>query len=222
MTTYATIALPAALGDRLRAVQHLAAAPTTLGEYVAAPDRHRSFIDPSGMYCDSSQSCCGTHAEHEIAMGGVTRRTHCVLDTLLLAALEGATASVRSVSPLSGAVVKLEVGADGVTAEPSSAVMSFGLRNEDGESVFDTLCPYLNAFLARGVSALGRRHPGSDDGRDVRCPGLVLRARSACPGARERGAGWLVLSRDAALEGKYGRRRAPAPWWRRQPVGRSK
>ncbi|MCL4239788.1 MAG: alkylmercury lyase family protein [Dehalococcoidia bacterium] len=146
MTTYATIALPAALGDRLRAVQHLAAAPTTLGEYVAAPDRHRSFIDPSGMYCDSSQSCCGTHAEHEIAMGGVTRRTHCVLDTLLLAALEGATASVRSVSPLSGAVVKLEVGADGVTAEPSSAVMSFGLRNEDGESVFDTLCPYLNAF----------------------------------------------------------------------------
>lgn len=146
MRSYATIPIPAALGERLRAVQALPAVPTTLGDYVAARGRHRSFVDPSRLYCDSGQPCCGVHSQHEITMGGVTRQTHCVLDTLLLASLEGAGASVRSVSPLTAAVVKLEIGRHGVTAEPPSAVMSFGLRKDEGETVFETLCPYVNAF----------------------------------------------------------------------------
>ena len=79
-------------------------------------------------------------------MTGTPRQTHCVLDTLLLAGLEGASASVRSVSPLSGDVVRLEIGRHGVTAEPRSAVVSFGLRNDEGENAFETLCPYVNAF----------------------------------------------------------------------------
>ncbi len=146
MTTYATIPLPADLGQRLRLVQGLQTVPATLGDYVAARGRHRSVVDPSRLYCDSAQSCCGVHSEHEITMTGTTRQTHCVLDTLLLAGLEGASASVRSVSPLSGDVVRLEIGRHGVTAEPRSAVVSFGLRNDEGENVFETLCPYVNAF----------------------------------------------------------------------------
>lgn len=154
MTSYKTIPIPAALGERLRVIQGLQTVPATLGQYVAeraVPATDRSFIDSSRLYCDSAQSCCGVHSQHEIAMMGTTSQTHCVLDTLLLASLEGASASVRSVSPLSGEVVRIEVGSDGIIAEPRSAVMSFGLLKDEGENVFETLCPYVNAFPSDAV-----------------------------------------------------------------------
>ncbi|MGE0600609.1 MAG: organomercurial lyase [Dehalococcoidia bacterium] len=146
MNRYADIPLPTALAERLQAAQGLPRPPATLGEYVAAPE-HRFFVDPSGLYCDSAQSCCGEHSRHEVTIAGATRNTHCVLDTLLLAIIEKAeAASVRSVSPLSGEVVMLEIGSHGVVAGPPAAVITFGLLREGGGTVYETLCPYVNAF----------------------------------------------------------------------------
>lgn len=147
MNRYADIPLPTALAERLQAAQGLSRPPLTLGEYVAAPDRHRSVVDPSRLCCDSSETCCGEHSQHEIAIAGTTRSTHCVLDTLLLAIIDDAeAASIRSVSPLGQQVVTLAVDDGVLTAEPATAVMSFGMRRDGSGTVFETLCPYVNAF----------------------------------------------------------------------------
>lgn len=146
MTSYAGIRIPTAPAGRLQQAQGLPRPPATLGEYATALE-HRFFVDPAGLSCDPSQSCCGEHSQHEITIAGTTRNTHCVLDTLLLAIIEKAeAASVRSVSPLSGEVVMLVIGSQGVVADPPAAVISFGLLREGGVTVYETLCPYLNAF----------------------------------------------------------------------------
>ncbi len=147
MSSYADIRIPTVLAERLRDSQGLMRAPRTLGEYVAAPGRHRSVVDPSRLCCDSFDLCCANHSQHEITIDGSTRSTHCVLDTLLLAIIEDAEAAViRSVSPLGREVVTLTIADWAVTADPPTAVISFGMLREGSGAVFETLCPYVNAF----------------------------------------------------------------------------
>lgn len=149
MTRYSSIPIPTALAERLQASQGLSRPPTTLGEYVVAPRRRRIVVDPSRLCCDSSRACCAYHSEHEITIAGATRYTHCVLDTLLLAMLDQAeAASIRSVSPLGRGVVTLAVANGELTAEPPTAVISFGMQREGDGTVFETLCPYINAFAS--------------------------------------------------------------------------
>lgn len=148
MNRYSDIPLPTALAEKLQAAQGLSRPPMTLGEYATAPDCQFS-VDPAGLCCDSSQSCSCEHGQHEITIAGTTRNTHCVLDTMLLAIVEKADAStVRSISPLSGEVVTLEIGRQGIVADPPAAVITFGLLREGGATVYDTLCPYVNAFAS--------------------------------------------------------------------------
>ncbi|MBE7520635.1 MAG: hypothetical protein HS107_15475 [Thermoflexaceae bacterium] len=122
-------------------------APGTLGEYVAAPGRHRSVVDPIAALLRFLRSCCANHSQHEISIDGATRCTHCVLDTLVLAIMDDAeAAAIRSVSPLGREVVTLTVAEGAVTADPTTAVISFGMLREGSGTVFETLCPYVNAF----------------------------------------------------------------------------
>lgn len=147
MTSYRDIAIPTALAARLQEAQRLPDRPATLGEYVGVPGRHRTIVEPSRLYCESPEMCCGEHSRHEITMDGVTRPTHCVLDTLLLALVEDAdSASVRSFSPPTQEVVTLSIGRGGLVADPPGAVMSFGMRTEGEGTIYETLCPYVNAF----------------------------------------------------------------------------
>lgn len=149
MGSYAEIRIPTVLAERLRDTQGLMRAPRMLGEYVAAPGRHRSVVDPSRLCCDSSDVCCANHSQHEITIGGATRNTHCVLDTLLLAIIDDAeAASIRSVSPLGREVVTLAIADGAVTADPPTAVISFGMLRDGSGTVFETLCPYVNAFAS--------------------------------------------------------------------------
>lgn len=147
MNRYSNTPLPPALAERLQAAQGLAPPPMTLGEYVGAPGRHRSVVDPARLCCDASEACCTDHSQHEITIAGTTRSTHCVLDTLLLAIIDEAeAASIRSVGPLGREVVTLAVSNGELAAEPPTAVISFGMRREGDGTVFETLCPYVNAF----------------------------------------------------------------------------
>lgn len=147
MNRHSDIRLPTVLAKRLQEAQRLSRPPLTLGEYVAAPGRHRSVVDPARLCCDASEACCTDHSQHEITIAGTTRSTHCVLDTLLLAIIDEAeAASIRSVSPLGREVVTLAVSNGELAAEPPTAVISFGMRREGGGTVFETLCPYVNAF----------------------------------------------------------------------------
>jgi len=147
MSSYSEVRIPTVLAERLRDTQGLMRAPHTLREYVAAPGRRRSVVDPSRLCCDSSDLCCANHSQHEITIDGSTRSTHCVLDTLLLAIIDDAEAAViRSVSPLCREVVTLTIVDRAVTADPPTAVISFGMLREGNGTVFETLCPYVNAF----------------------------------------------------------------------------
>lgn len=149
MSSYAEIWIPTVLAERLRNTQGLMRAPRTLREYVAEPGRHRSVVDASQLCCDSSGLCCANHSQHEITIDGSTRSTHCVLDTLLLATIDDAEAAViRSVSPLGREVVTVTIAEGAVTADPPTAVISFGMLREGSGTVFETLCPYVNAFAS--------------------------------------------------------------------------
>lgn len=107
MSDYTAIELPPALADRLQEIHRLPKRPATLGEYVAAASATRGDrrIDPAAL-------CSGDDSRHEVTIEGETSYTHCVLDTLILAALRAAPATVRSTSPVSGEVVTLELGPD--------------------------------------------------------------------------------------------------------------
>lgn len=82
-------------------------------------------------------------------MDGETKYTHCVLDTLLLSVIGNTPATVRSTSPLNSKVVTLHVTPEGVKAEPPEAVMSYGVLREGNGTVYEMLCPYVNAFGSR-------------------------------------------------------------------------
>src|SRR5438477_7737951 len=110
MTSYKEIPIPATLAARLQETQRLPGLPATLGEFVGMPGGRPAAITPATLYCDSSGDCCGEHSRHEITVDGITRATHCVLDTLLLAIHDDdENAWVRSFSPLSHEVVTLSI-----------------------------------------------------------------------------------------------------------------
>lgn len=140
MSVYATKRLPEALAKRLEAISGLAGRAATLGELVGLATSARGAIsDPEAL-------CCADDSRHEIRIGDQTRHTHCVIDSLILPVILGQQAVVRSVSPLSGAVVVLHVRPDGVDVDPAGAVVSFGLSREGSGAFYEVGCPYINAF----------------------------------------------------------------------------
>lgn len=81
-------------------------------------------------------------------VGGQTHRTHCVMDALILPALEGDVGTIRSESPLDRRVVEIRVTPDGAEADPPEAVVSFGVRREGSGTAQEIACPYINAFAS--------------------------------------------------------------------------
>jgi alkylmercury lyase len=138
---YARIAIPADVGDRLRAVFGLEHTPATLGDVVAGL-RHESTVP------DMRELCCAGRSRHEARIGEETYYTHCVMDALMLPFVRGGTAAIRSESPVGG-VIGMTVTSEAVETDVPAAVVSFGAARTDQGAVQQTACPYINAFPSR-------------------------------------------------------------------------
>lgn len=145
MGAYKTRQVPPALGERLQQSYGLPRPPATLGDLTALP-----WPVLGTATIEAAALCREGPSRHEIVIGGESRHTYCVLDTLLLPVIEGLPGTVRSASPLSGEVVELRVTPEQVEASPPEAVISFGVLREGGGTFYETGCPYINAFTSIG------------------------------------------------------------------------
>ena len=83
---------------------------------------------------------------HSFRVGDVQMTTWCAWDTLFLAPVLGATAIVRSSSPVTGETMDFTIGPDGVKSAPEGATVSIVLLDPEGidmdsvESIYMTFC----------------------------------------------------------------------------------
>ncbi len=96
---------------------------------------------------------------HSFWVNGQRMSTWCAEDTLFLPALLGQTATVESMSPLSGESVRLTVGPEGVQrVSPPEAVVSIAIVDPDDttvgsvEAIWMTFCRHIH-FFASGEEA---------------------------------------------------------------------
>src|SRR5262245_6620694 len=116
--------LPIELGQRLRALVGLHAAPPTLERFMAALAAR--FVPSPDQLCATGTS------RHRVTIGGRTFYMNCVLDAVLLPLLTGESAEIASETPVSGSVVRVRVSPAGIEVEPPEAVVSFGVARDEG------------------------------------------------------------------------------------------
>ncbi|NHN46640.1 alkylmercury lyase [Halostella sp. JP-L12] len=143
------------VAERFRVAFGFDEAPETFGEFADATAD--SLAEVNGAL-GVDHLCLAETSRHEARVGDETYHFACVLDALLLPfVLEGdaTTVDVRSESPASDAVVAMTVSREGVSADPESAVVSFGIeadpsppadRADAFEYGYRAFCPYVNAF----------------------------------------------------------------------------
>ena len=135
------VQIPIELGQRLRALCGLDAAPPTLERFLAA-------LAASSFVPSPDQLCATGTSRHRVTIGGRRLYMNCVLDAVLLPLLTGESAEIASESPVSGSVVRARVSPAGIEIEPPEAVVSFGVARDEGIRGSDALCPYINAFVS--------------------------------------------------------------------------
>ncbi len=140
-TKSADMKLPTELGQRLRALLELEAAPATLRGLMAGL--------AARLFVPSEEQLCATAASrHSLRIATRTISMNCVMDALLLPLLNGEEGHISSESPVSGSVVTARVTPDAIEFEPPGAVISFGAARDPALSGSDALCTYINAFLS--------------------------------------------------------------------------
>lgn len=147
--------IPSAVAERLQIVLRLNEPPATL-DVVADTVSH--IFEAAGTSVEFEELCLTGSSRHEARVGDDVHHFRCVLDTLLLPfVLEEPTEfDIRSRSPVSDAVIEMTVGREGISVEPETAVISFGVAAdvEPPDSAkevvsgygYETFCPYVNAF----------------------------------------------------------------------------
>lgn len=127
-----------------------------------------------GVFSDSQQRVtgyCGLSiptafsSPHRFNINGRTLSAWCAWDTLFLPQLLGQAALVDSVSPISGAIVRLTVRAEGIDEiNPAGAQISFLLPDaaEVRKDLVRTFCHFVHYFpsLEAGESWVAQ-HPGT-------------------------------------------------------------
>lgn len=130
--------LPTELARRLQEVLRLPLAPATLGEMVDSLSASRRQVSPAHLCCQGSR--------HKVTVDKEPISTRCVVDAIMLAAVDGGL--VESLSPLLGQKVTVRIDPDGAAVvSPPTAVFSYGVARE-GQHIYEVLCPYLLAFAS--------------------------------------------------------------------------
>lgn len=137
---WTSVPIPRELGERLRMIFGLGAAPATLGDLSGA-------LGPLLATLSQEQLCAAQVSRHEVRTGERTLYMNCVMDALILPFLTGQPAEIRSKSPLTELVVTARIAPQAVEFTPAEAVISFGVAKVGGATV-EVVCPYINAFPA--------------------------------------------------------------------------
>jgi len=152
----ATTDLPADLASAVQQVTERQRSPETLEDAITVVE---SLLAGEGFEITADQMYQPTETRHAIQFGDRTEHVPCVLDALIAGLLdESSPVVIQSRPPTEGETVQLTVAESGISAEPSTAVFSWGMAAEDvqtpdPESVLndeDTVspasCSYINAF----------------------------------------------------------------------------
>jgi hypothetical protein len=150
--------LPPAVADGFRTALGLDEPPETLGEWVDATAR---LLDEAGVSIGFDAMCTAESTRHEARVGDDVVQFRCVFDALLLPFVvdDSSPVEIRSRAPgpdaHEAAVVEMTATRENVSADPESAVVSFGVA-ADAASVserddplaygHEAFCPYINAF----------------------------------------------------------------------------
>ncbi|WP_208027874.1 alkylmercury lyase family protein [Rhabdothermincola sediminis] len=149
MTDYRSKPVPSELGTRLAELHNLDDPPATLGHLA---DQLGGLLTRLAS-TDTVESllCCGSTSRHQTVIEGQIIHTHCVLDSLMLPAIRNRPAIIHSTSPRDEQPIHVTIDRDTVTADPPTAVMSLGVARYGNGSIYDTACPYINAFTSDGA-----------------------------------------------------------------------
>lgn len=144
MNDYRSRAVPDSLAARYAHVHALPEPPATLGQLT---DQLADILSElAATQTVESMLCCTAGSGHQVDIDGQTIHTHCVLDALLIPALRNQPATIHSTSPQSGRTITIAVTDDGFTSTPLDAVISLGVAAHASDTVYETTCPYINAF----------------------------------------------------------------------------
>lgn len=152
----ATTDLPTNIASAFQQVTERQRAPETLDDAITAVE---SLLGEDGFEITADQMYQAIETRHAIQFGDRTEHVPCVLDALIAGLLDDSSpVIIQSRPPSEGEPVQLTVAESGISAEPSTAVFSWGMaaadvQNPDLESALndeDTVslasCSYINAF----------------------------------------------------------------------------
>lgn len=151
--------LPPDVAEAFRIALDADEPPDTIGDWLDDASRHLEDAGADPSFGDE-ELCLADSTRHEARIGEAVEHFQCVLDPLLLPfVLEDATdIEVRSESPVSDAVVTIDVTRDDLSVDPGDAVVSFGVAadvdppGDDQDALaygYAAFCPYINAFADR-------------------------------------------------------------------------
>lgn len=140
---YAEIAVPPALGRRLQDVFGLELVPPRLGDLVELFGRTRTEIDQADLWAPAPTA-------HAVQTAGRSGYTNCAMDAIMLPAITGKPAELRSACPHCGVLIEARVADGRVLSSHPTAVMSFGLLRDGDGRVQEIACPVINLFPSAG------------------------------------------------------------------------
>lgn len=149
--------IPRPLGEGLRVALDLEQRPRAFGEYVEAM---AALVERDGLEVDLDTLCTTDESPHQATFRGETQHYHCTLDAVIVPFLDDAVERVvvETVSPVSGDAITYTVTDSSIEAEPTEAVLSFGVGADveapppDARSpalAYRRVCPYGKAFISR-------------------------------------------------------------------------
>lgn len=148
--------IPPVLAENLRIALDLDDRPETFGSWV---DEMAAITEREGIDVDLETLCTTQQSSHRARFGEETQHYQCAHDAFIVPFLaeDVDSVSIETQCPTSGETIEIDVSADGVSVDPPTAVMSFGVRpvveppSRDEASpvrIYELICPYGHAFVS--------------------------------------------------------------------------
>lgn len=151
--------IPPVLAENLRIALGLEDRPETFGAWV---DEMVAITEREGIDVDLETLCTTAQSSHRARFGEETQHYQCAQDAFIVPFLaeDIDSVSIETQCPTTGEMIEIDVSADSVSVDPSTAVMSFGVATAvDSPSreeaspvrIYELICPYGHAFVSEGA-----------------------------------------------------------------------